>query len=81
MRVPPGSAEGARLLSATEVAEDSTAESGFVGFLTAALGGGGRLSAFYGVTEKWKGKSGHTFEIAATVGLEFLAPSPDGVEN
>ena len=34
--MPPRRAEGARLLSAREVAEDSTAESGLVGFLSAA---------------------------------------------
>ena len=34
--MPPRRAEGARLLSAMEVAEDSTVESGLVGFLSAA---------------------------------------------
>ena len=40
--VPPRRAEGARLLlSAREVVEESTAESGFVGFLSAAVEGVG----------------------------------------
>ena len=27
------------------------------------------------------GGVGHTFEVAATLGLEFFAPSPDGIKD
>ena len=90
--MPPRRAEGARLLlSAREVVEDSTAESGFVGFLSAAVEGVGKWKVHDARDMEGKGRDGngrgcgfgglHTFEVAAALGLEFFPPAPDGVED
>lgn len=74
MIVSPSIVDGAMLWwSATELAELSTAESGFVGFLTAAVGG------WLVRGEERGGGWGCTVEVAAALGLEFFSPAPDGV--
>ncbi len=67
---PKPTFDGARLWSATEVEELSTAESGIVGFFTAAFHNVSGLLAF---TDKGE----HTIKVATA--LKFLPPSPQGI--
>lgn len=67
--------DGAKLWSATDVAELSTAEeSGFVGLMTAA---------FHIISGSLAGRKSeaHTIKIATFLTLEFFSPSPYRVED